>query len=95
MIESLAEEVPDAVRNSVRCEGHVAVGEQQDFPRGRFRSTLGRVILAELTGRQLLHMEHLEPFVLGAQTFSNLPGAVVGPVVYEDHFVVVVAESEQ
>ena len=95
MIESFAEEIAHAICRGIRREGDVAIGEQQDIPRGRLGSPLGRVVLPEPPRGKLLHMKHPEPFVPGAQTFGDLAGAIVGAVVDEDHFVVVIAEREQ
>ena len=95
MIEPLAEKVAHAVGGGIGREGHVAVGEEQDFAGGRVRSALGRVAFSEPAGGECRHVVHGEPVVLGAQAFGDLPGAIAGAVVDEDDFEVVVVEGEE
>ena len=95
MIETLTEKVAHAPGGGIGFEGYVAVGEEKDVACGRVRSALDRVAFSEPAGGEFRHVEHGEPVVLGTEAIGDLTGAIVGAVVDEDDFEVVVPEGEE
>ena len=71
VVESLPDKVSHATGRRTGGEGHVGVGEEQDFAGGRVCAALRRMGLAEPPRRQFVDVQHPEPRVLFAQAFGD------------------------
>ena len=96
MVPAVPQEMAHPAHHRFRARNTTSPSvKRSTSPARRPGAARGRVVLPEPSLGQLFDVNHLQAVVPRAQAIRNFAGAVVGPIVDEDHLVVRVVQVEQ